>query len=171
MNQSEAKRRVNVLMKNYNLYKQEVMLAMLLYADVSLADAFECIFRTSASDKEGACRRYIANKPNIQILVDALRQDVNGKKSVNMATYDADAINLRTKEGVLTAYEEELKSTSDIKQRMDILSKIADLQKLKNEEDKQSQDLIFYYLPLRCEECPMKKTYDLSQKEREENKD
>lgn len=171
MTQAEARKRVINLMQKYNLNKSEVMLAHLLSADVSLGDAFDCVFKSTAKDKEMACKRYLSNKPQIQILADAIRYGRGETTNSDATPINTQSINLRTKEGVLTVYEEELKSTTDIRQRIDILSKIADLQKLKNEEDKESQDLIFYYLPLRCEECPHKKAYDLRHEKEEENND
>ena len=71
-----------------------------------------------------------------------------------------DGVDLRTKDGVLTALETELENVTDPKQRTEIIGKIADLQRMKNEEDKQSRELIHYYLPLRCEECPYKTKID-----------
>jgi len=154
----EGKRRMTELMQRYNLTKQEVLLAHLIASRISLGDAFECVFRSTAHDKDSACKRYISGKPAIEMLANALSNG-DADRIASPANQLAN-VDLRTKEGVLTALEEELKNASETKQRTEIISKIADLQRMKNEEDRNSQDLIFYYLPLRCEECPYKARID-----------
>ena len=157
---NEAKRRLAEVMQRYNLSRQEVMLAHLLAAGMPYGDVFEVIFRSSALDKDSACRRYVTGKPQIDVLINALKNNDVDKQISETIIPKAEDIDLRTKDGVLTALEKELANVSDSKQRTDIIAKIADLQRMKNEEDKQTRELIHYYLPLRCEECPFKQRYD-----------
>lgn len=61
---------------------------------------------------------------------------------------------LRTKDGVINALVAELKYTRG-KARADLLMKIADLQRMKQKEDKKEEKLIHFYLPLPCYKCSL----------------
>lgn len=156
MRKIDAKKRLLELMKRYNLTKSEVMLAHLVADNIPLGDAFDAVYRSTASDKDLACRRYLAGRPNIEVLVNALRDGSADRKAADEIRPKLDNIDLRTKDGVLTALEKELENADETKQRTDIITKIADLQRMKNEEDRANRQLIHYYIPLRCEECPFK---------------
>lgn len=160
MRKIEAKKRLLELTRKYNLSSRDVMLAHLIAANLPMGDAFDAIYRSSASDKELACRRYLAGNPKVDVLVNALRDGSADRDAADAVRPKLDNIDLRTKDGVLTALEAELKNADDTKQRTDIIGKIADLQRMKNEEDKENRKLIHYYLPLRCEECPYKEKVD-----------
>lgn len=160
LKEKEAKKRLVELMRKYNLTKQEVMFASLIASHISYGEAFECVFRSSANNKELAAKRYITGRPQIDVLAEALETGMADKKVEDEIKTKLDGVDLRTKDGVLTALETELKNVTDPKQRTEIIGKIADLQRMKNEEDKQSRELIHYYLPLRCEECPYKTKID-----------
>lgn len=160
LKRTEAKKRLIELMRKYNLTKQEVLLAHLIASKISYGDAFECIFKSSANDKELACKRYLTGRPQIEVLIEALETGESDKAIEDKMRPKLDGVDLRTKDGVLSALEAELGNVVDPKQRTDIIGKIADLQRMKNEEDKQTRELIHYYLPLRCEECPYKSKID-----------
>ena len=160
LKRTEAKKRLIELMRKYNLTKQEVLLARLIASKISYGDAFECIFKSSANDKELACKRYLTGRPQIEVLIEALETGVSEKSIEDKMKPKLDGVDLRTKDGVLSALEAELGNVVDPKQRTDIIGKIADLQRMKNEEDKQTRELVHYYLTLRCEECPYKYKID-----------
>lgn len=62
----------------------------------------------------------------------------------------------RDKDSVLSALEAELPILKG-KDRLDCLYKIADLQQMKREDDKQEEERVHFYLPLPiCEDCPHK---------------
>lgn len=156
MRKIDAKKRLIELMKRYDLTKAEVMLAHLIAQNLPLGDAFDTVYRSTASDKDMACRRYLAGRPNLNVLVNALRDGSADKKAADEIRPKLDNIDLRTKDGVLTALEKELDNADDTKQRTDIIVRIADLQRMKNEEDKVNSQLVHFYIPLRCEMCPFK---------------
>ncbi len=62
----------------------------------------------------------------------------------------------RTKDAILAALESEIPGLRG-KERTEVLLKIADLQRMKQEENKEEEQRVHYYLPLKCELCPLKK--------------
>lgn len=57
---------------------------------------------------------------------------------------------------MIEALSRQVRDTDDPKQKADILMKIADLQRMKQDENTEKEKLVHYYLPLRCEVCPWK---------------
>lgn len=161
---SNLKAGVVVLMQRYNISKQDVFLAFLIADGMPPGDAFESLFHILAKDPTTACRRYLTGKPSIETLADAIRRErkleANGDTPKTPSRTKSSDLDLRTKDGVLSALEKELSSVTEPKQRTEIIGKIADLQRMKNEEDRENRKLINYYLPLRCEECPYKSKAD-----------
>lgn len=140
--------------EKYNLTVKDVFLAELVALGYPRAVAFREIMNYSFTDCSAACDMYMAKRPDISKYIAVLKNGTKKSTSDN-SMFAEGAYNLRTKDGVLAAMEEEANRTQDPKQRADIILKIADLQKMKNEDDKEQKKLVHYYLPLRCERCPM----------------
>lgn len=146
------KRNIDDACRRYSLTIQEACLAVLIASDVAEETAFMAVFNgvPSASAKR-FWQKYASEHPLIKDYINEIRQE--------RAVYDSDGgenMDLRTKEGVINALTREAKSTTDPKQRASIIGQIADLQRMKNEEDKEKHKLVHYYLPLRCDVCPWK---------------
>ena len=142
------------LMEHYDLTREDVFLAYLVSNGMPQGEAFGVVFHSGLKDNDYAYSKYVGSKPKIAELINDLRpvrRTADDVKSGKTGRF-----NLRTKDGVLSALEYDAESTNDPKQRADIHMKIAELQRLKNEEDDRKNKLVHYYLPLRCSVCPWK---------------
>lgn len=63
-------------------------------------------------------------------------------------------IDVNSKESILEALMQKYQQTQDPKQAADILMKIADLQKMKQDEVKEEKKHTMVYLPATCHDCP-----------------
>lgn len=143
-----SRKNLELLMVKYNLSAKDVFLAQLIADGMPAGDAFVSLFGLGIAGKDTACTNYINSKPTLVSLIGQLN------KSTTQMVKDV-KFDLRTKEGVIEALKAEYAAAVDAKQRADILNKIADIQQLKKEEDKESLNLIHYYITLRCEVCPV----------------
>lgn len=139
--------------EKYNLTVKDVFLAELIALGYPRDVAFREVMNYTFTDCGIACDMYITKRPSVAKYIAVLKNGTKKSSTDNTVIADG-AYNLRTKDGVLAAMEEEANRTQDPKQRADIILKIADLQKMKNEDDKEQKKLVHYYLPLRCERCP-----------------
>lgn len=138
----------------YSLGAEDVCFALLVGRGVDLSTAFKVVYGTTTKDPMRAAKRLLESKPQIEIIINSER---GGSKAAAKAPMRVSkGVDLRSKSGVLDALENAYKSADTAKMQADILSKIADLQKMKNEEDREKEKFVNYYLPLRCEVCPWK---------------
>lgn len=152
------KRRVEEAMSKYGITLQDLCLAVLVFHGIPSGDAFSVIYpdlSLVASQRESQYAKLIAARPQVLAFLNALIES----ESISGAT-SARQHDLSTKEGLLAALEEEVGNAVDVKQRADILMKIADLRRMKQDEEIGKEKLIHYYLPLRCEQCPAKAAYE-----------
>lgn len=143
---AQARKNLETQMVKYNLSAKDVFLAYLIAAGMPGGDAFVALYDVGITGKDRACESYMASKPTLGSLVSQLCK--GGGRSA-AAKFD-----LRSKDGVIDAMQTEYETATDPKQRTDILNKIADLQQLKKDEDKEREKLVHYYIALRCEQCP-----------------
>lgn len=144
-----GRKELDMLMIKYNVSAKEVFFAQLVACGMPLGDVFGALFGTDSPRKDKTARDYIGMRPSLSSLIKALSATATRADGNSPVPFD-----LRTKDGVIEAMQAEYAAAKDNKQRADILNKIADIQQMKKEEDKESQKLIHYYLPLRCEACP-----------------
>lgn len=99
------------------------------------------------------CARWL-NTSKIRADLSHLDDDSskNGKKKKGGRNL---VVNLRDKDSVIDALQEQIAATSDPKLRTDIIMKAADLQRMKQDENKDESKLIHFYLPLRCQDCSL----------------
>lgn len=69
----------------------------------------------------------------------------------NSGTYES---KYRDKDEIITALAREADNLRG-KDRVDVLNKIADLQRMKQEENKTEEERVHYFLPLTCCNCPL----------------
>ena len=69
--------------------------------------------------------------------------------------------NFRDKDDIVAELNVLATSVTDPKHKAEILMKIADLQQMKKEETvKSEEDTIHFYLPLKCNQCPLYTAYN-----------
>lgn len=146
-----SKRRIEQLLQKFAVTEREVFLAILIAWGVPEGDAFGAVMDCKPDFREQLWLRYKNDKTNAGALalIRELRSEYDGEPALAATRYD-----LKSKEGMIDALEEQVHSTEDPKQKADILMKIADLQRMKQDENTEKERLVHYYLPLRCEVCP-----------------
>lgn len=182
-------KRVTDLQQIYQLNAEEVFFCMLVAAGASRQEAYSIIFRPISTTPSAAAKganslkllkpgiekciksyqnNYLNNSPQtILDPVEAYQQKIDNKKNANANKMTENDNNredyvsqYRTKDAILTALESEIPKLRG-KEKTDILIKIADLQRMKQEENKEEEDKTLYYLPNKCYYC------DLFKRERE----
>lgn len=148
------------MMRRYGVNREDLCFAKLVTNDIDPVEAYMVIYRVTTKDQRTSLKRYLAGNPKLEILIAALKRGVDDIPiEEKKPSHDHDDIDLRSKEGMLDALERAYRDEDDPKKQADILGKIADLQRLKDEENKESRKLVHYYLPLRCDVCPYKAAY------------
>lgn len=134
-------------MEKYDLSEKEVYLCILIANDVPEDMAFSAIMSIAKQKSVAMWTRYANDHPKALDLIKSLR---DGEKT------DANS-DLDSKEGLISSLKRDAESITDPKIHADVLMKIADLRRYKNEENLKKEKMVYYYLPLRCDKCPWKK--------------
>lgn len=145
------KKRIEELVRKYRITEREAYMAILISWGVPEGDAYGAVMNCPPEYREKLWVRYKGDTTHIGTL--SLIKELSGEKNSQVRQRQHD---LRSKDGMLDALEEQLGATDDAKQKTDILMKIADLQRMKQEENIEKERQVHYYLPLRCEVCPFK---------------
>ena len=88
------------------------------------------------------CKEYLSER---NAIVSALEDNSSESRTKE---------NLRTKDGIINALVAELKYTRG-KARADLLMKLADLQRMKEEETEKEDETIHFYVPITCYDCDL----------------
>lgn len=145
------RKKVEQLLSKYSVSDKEVYLAILIAWGVPESDAFGAVMGCKPEWREQMWERYKSDKSNVSVMT-MIRDLRNGSvEATANSGYD-----LKSKDGMIDALAEQAREASDPKQKADILMKIADLQRMKQDENTEKEKLVHYYLPLRCEVCPWK---------------
>lgn len=146
------RKKVENLMIQYHIDEREVYLAILVAWGVPGADAFGALMNCKMEYREEMWERYRSDKSHVGVL-SLIQELASGNAVSSSASITHD---LKSKEGMIDALAEQAGEAADPKQKADILMKIADLQRMKQDENTEKEKLVHYYLPLRCEVCPWK---------------
>lgn len=164
------------LAKEYNLTERDVILCQLIAAGADRAESYYCIYEhgTKSAIKsyvsaQSRCNDFLKMHPGAQILI----QRMKNKKNLLKADAMAEIQDAKEREELAEKEknEEEGKKFTDKsyivkslamvsrsltgKDKADVLMKIADLQRMKNEETKEKEEQRKYYLPYvsKCRNC------------------
>ena len=146
------------IMTKYGLAIEDICLAVLIASGIPDIDALRVVYKVQAASDTKASAYYnklLSERPQLAKYIADLNK---GKVS---SADGSDKRDLRTKSGMLDALEEAARETDDAKQRADIYIKMADLQRMKNDEDTEKESYVHYYLPLRCDQCPYRPADDV----------
>lgn len=151
--------------KKYQLTQQMVCLGILLANDIQEEIAFINIFPgISKNEAKKMFKRFMEDNPTLETFVEDYKKERTPTfefietEEGGQGGYNFGSFNLREKDGVINALTVEANNARDPKQRAEIITKIADIQRMKQQEDAEREKLVHYYLPLRCEVCPWKKS-------------
>jgi len=76
-------------------------------------------------------------------------------------TTDSDTPDLTDRDNLLMELQRQYKAATEVKTRTDILARIADITRMKQQDErKEDEERIHYYLPMKCALCPCKEFYD-----------
>ena len=85
------------------------------------------------------------------------------KKSAGEGGFDP-----TNKDSIIRVLSDQLELATDPKTKTDIAMKIADLQRMKQDENKDETELVHFYLPLTCKRCSL---YVAEKKKKESEKE
>lgn len=148
-------------MQNFLLTEQEAYMAMLIAAGASMGEAY-CVAVSNFSSKETCdsnAYKVMKKKPGIKQLVDTLTsvnlRGVTTDEKLPKTKKKDKVLDLRDKDGVIEALTAQYTKALDPKVKADIAMKIADLQQMKKDENKDEKELVHYYVPLTCNSCDL----------------
>lgn len=155
----EYSKKILQLQQIYQLTPEEVAFCMLVSCGMTKGEAYAFAFRPRTA-KLATCQRLASNilaeKPGTKKLIDSYTQIIppsqTNKQTKKQKEEEKKTLQYRSKDAVLEGLEEVLPSLRG-KERADILIKIADLQQMKKEENKEDEENVHYYLPLQCYRC------------------
>lgn len=161
-------------MRQFMLTEQEVYMASLMAAGHSDMEAYSVIYSPNVCSDESLhadVGRLKMRKKGIKDLVDTLTR-VNMKglqvsvgsengavgkalKKPKKASLKSGGFDPRDKDSIIGVLSDQLFLATDPKVKADIAMKIADLQRMKNDETKDEQQVVHFYLPLGCKRCKL----------------
>ena len=147
------------------LTETEVYLAALIAAGHTDEEAYVALYDSSkfkSSSAHALVSELKIKKKGIQKLADAIRKvNMEGltstDKVVKTKKSKAGYIDFSEKANVIAALSKDANEETDSIRRAKILQMIGDLMRMKQEEEKDSEDLIHFYLPLTCHQCSLYK--------------
>ncbi len=154
--------------KTYGLIPEDVFYCMLVACGAGRGEAFATIYKPKSPNlvaHQKAASTLANDKPGINQLIAVLQfktsPEVN--RLLQPTKRIAKVPKVAGKENVLQfrdklAIVEALEQTVPIlvgKEKADVLMKIADLQQLKKDENKDEIKTVHYYLPLKCTQCEL----------------
>lgn len=162
-------KRVTDLQQIYQLTPDDVFFCMLVASGASRGEAYATIFRPRSTKIETAQRgaaQLAKDKPGINKLIRSFEDNraaflPDNKKKKNTETEEEEKAGnvvqyreYRDKDAVLSGLEQTLPYLRG-KDRADVLMKIADLQRMKKDENTEEEETVHYYLPLQCYRCSL----------------
>lgn len=173
-------KRVTELQRIYSLTPEDVFFCMLVASGATRQEAYAAIYRPTTNGTGTIASKATAlqnSKPGIAQLIEAIQyqragaptktgspkedtaQIAEGNK-VDKKTLDT----FRSKDGILEGLIKVLPSVTG-KDKAAVLIQIADLQRMKQEENKEEAEQIVYYHPVSCFRCALYAEHRKKQKE------
>lgn len=148
---------------------------MLVAAGAERKEAFAVIFHPSTAEDrkiQVKARELAEEKPGINKLIKSFETNYNlqpqqaeeqeqgkkkRKKQGEESNNKGNLLDYRDKSSILEAMCQELPYLRG-KDRVAVLMSMADLQRMKQDENKEEEERIHYYLPMKCALCPLFRT-------------
>lgn len=173
-------KRVTELQRIYSLTPEDVFFCMLVASGATRQEAYAAIYRPTTNGSGTIASKATSlqkNKPGISQLIEAIQYQRTGTatkttspkedaakiaefKKVDKKTLET----FRTKEGILENLIQTLPSLTG-KDKAAVLMQIADLQRMKQEENKEEAEQVVYYHPVSCYRCTLYQERKKKQKE------
>lgn len=173
-------KRVTELQRIYSLNPEDVFFCMLVASGATRQEAYAAIYRPTTNGTGTIASKATAlqnSKPGIAQLIEAIQYQRAGaptktgspkedtaniaeSNKVDKKTLDT----FRSKDGILEGLIKVLPSVTG-KDKAAVLIQIADLQRMKQEENKEEAEQIVYYHPVSCFRCALYAEHRKKQKE------
>ena len=163
----QTSKTVRGYMQVFLLTEQEAYMAMLIAAGATQGEAFAVSMSCMGSSVEildSRASELMRRKKGIKELAnrltditvvgstdaDALKKSPKKKGKKNLDETNFDPTN---KDNIISIRAQQLQNSTSPKEKADIAVKIADLQRMKQDENKEEAKLIHFYVPLTCKRC------------------
>lgn len=175
-------KRITELQRIYSLTPEDVFFCMLVASGATKQEAYAVIFRPTTIGSGTIASKATSlqsKKPGISQLIEAIQyqrtesaiptKSKSAKKDVariaeNNKVDKKVLETFRTKDGILQNLIQTLPVLTG-KDKAAVLMQIADLQRMKQEENKEEAEQILYYHPISCYRCKLYKEFKEKQKE------
>lgn len=157
--------------RRYNLPPETVFYSCLVAAGFTKEESYFAIFKPSDGDITTKIKQLQKAQPSHMELIKALeaeritpdklkqlqkleKQKEKEKQRETETGRDEDINKFSEKSYIIEQMAREAKILTG-REKVDVLNKIADLQRMKQEENKEEEEKVFYYLPLSCYNCEL----------------
>ena len=165
-------KRVADLSRLHNIEPKDVLLAMLVSAGASMAEAFAVIFRPAASSNSGLSSKasqYIGQRPALRRLIDELsggdaspavkRGRPRMKPAEPVEVADAPLLDYTDKDAVLQELARIAGRSEKDSDRLAAIREISALQRMKQEAAVEDERRVIFYIPLSYDRCEELRAY------------
>lgn len=167
-------KRVTELQRIYSLNPEDVFFCMLVASGATRQEAYAAIYRPTTNGTGTIASKATAlqnSKPGVAQLIEAIQYQRAGaptkttspkedaakiaeSNKVDKKTLDT----FRSKDGILEGLIKVLPSVTG-KDKAAVLIQIADLQRMKQDENKEEAQQVLYYHPIACHRCQLYKEF------------
>jgi hypothetical protein len=139
-------------MDGFGLEARDVMFAELVALKFSPAEVFEIIFQPMGAP-DTASAAYLLARPRLKELIKNLREKVPKPKPAQEEKVRIKDARHLSRADVTEELWKQYKNGKAGKERADILLKFADFKQMEKDPEEKR---VTYYLPLKCNVCPLK---------------
>lgn len=167
-------RRITELQRIYSLNPEDVFFCMLVASGATRQEAYATIYRPTTNGSGTIASKATAlqnNKPGISQLIEAIQYQRAGVTTTKSTSSKKDTASIaegnkidkktldtfRSKDGILQNLIKTLPALTG-KDKAAVLMQIADLQRMKQEENKDEEENVVYYHPISCYRCSLFKS-------------
>lgn len=164
-------KRVTELQRIYSLTPEDVFFCMLVASGATRQEAYAAIYRPTTNGTGTIASKAATlqkNKPGISQLIEAIQYQRGNDAATKTTSPKEDTAKIaesnkvdkktldtfRSKDGILENLIKVLPSLTG-KDKAAVLMQIADLQRMKQEENKEEAEQIVYYHPVSCYRCAL----------------
>lgn len=174
-------KRVTELQRIYSLTPEDVFFCMLVASGATRQEAYAAIYRPTTNGSGTIASKATAlqkNKPGISQLIEAIQYQRGNDNATKTTSPKEDTAKIvegnkvdkktldtfRSKDGILQNLIKVLPTLTG-KDKAAVLMQIADLQRMKQEENKEEAEQVVYYHPVSCYRCALYAEHRKKQKE------
>lgn len=146
--------------KKHDLTPQEKIAISGYFLTGDLLTAYALLHPNTTANKDSLQRQAVRwlHKPDCATYLNDIRA---AQQRRIQESHDTDTPDLTDRETLLQELQRQYGIATDVKTRTDILARISDICKMKQtEKPTEEENLLNFYLPQKCYDCPYKKEHD-----------